>query len=159
MLAMTEFEQQPVLIAIAPNEIAAHMLQHVLETQDIESFVLGAMANQVLFWGGLVEVRIEVRRCDYEVARAALEAFVERMGMSVPEQQRRSHCVVCGYDRAGLGADSLCPECGYPVGESAACTECGKAVRSRRPGQPVPGAPSRANAARSRSAADDSMPT
>ncbi len=29
----------------------------------------------------------------------------------------------------------LCPACGYPVGESAVCSECGKAVRSRRPGQ------------------------
>ena len=27
----------------------------------------------------------------------------------------------------------LCPACGYPVGEAAVCSECGKPVRNRRP--------------------------
>ena len=109
---MTESQHYPVPVAIAPNEIAAHMLEHVLEAQGIESYVLGGHANRVLFWTGLAEVRIEVRRCDYERAREALEAFAERVAASLPEQKMRGHCVVCGYDRAGLEADTHCPECG-----------------------------------------------
>lgn len=109
---MTESQQYPVPVAVAPNEIAAHMLRHVLEAQDIECFVFGDNAKIVLFWSALTQVRVEVRRCDYERAREALEAFAERVNASLPEQRMRGHCVVCGYDRDGLNAHAVCPGCG-----------------------------------------------
>ncbi len=110
--SQTESQANPVLIAIAPNEMAAHMLQHVLETHDIESVVFGGNAKSVLFWSVYVRVRIEVRQCDYDRAREVLVAFRKRIDASIPEQTLRGHCVVCGHDRAGLDAFEHCPECG-----------------------------------------------
>ena len=110
--SQTESQANPVLIAIAPNEMAAHMLQHVLDTEGIESFVFGGSAKSALFWSVLTQVRVEVRQSDYERARQVLVAFQERLDSSLPEQHMHGHCVVCGHDRAELALDADCPQCG-----------------------------------------------
>ena len=109
---MADSDQQLVPVAIAPNEMAAHMLQHVLETHDIESVVFGGNAKSVLFWAAASQVRVETRQCDYDRAREVLVAFRERIDASIPDQSLRGHCAVCGHDRAGLDAFEHCPECG-----------------------------------------------
>ena len=109
---MTEAGQQLVPIAIAPNEMVAHMLQHVLDTHDIESVVFGGNAKSVLFWAVASQVRVETRQSNYERAREVLVSFRERLDASIPEQRLRGHCVVCGHDRGELEADAHCPECG-----------------------------------------------
>ena len=49
--------------------------------------------------------------------------------VGVPEDLDGSGTVDFDDLRARRG---LCPACAYPVGEAAVCTECGKAVSSRR---------------------------
>jgi rubrerythrin len=109
---MTEVDRQPVPVATAPNELTAHLLQHVLETEGIESFVFGSNTKIIMFWSAFAQVRVEVHRADYERARKVLEAFRDRIDASLPEQRRHGHCVVCGHDRANLETDAHCPKCG-----------------------------------------------
>ncbi len=61
------------------------------------------------------------------LANTLLYATLSQLLVSAPRQLRR-------HLRARRG---LCPACGYPVGEAVVCSECGRAVSSKRH-QPAP---------------------
>ncbi len=63
------------------------------------------------------------------VAAVTLLAWLTDIGNRRRSRRRRGFCAICGYDRAGIPADAVCPECGgaaaYPSQNSRSDSDGG----------------------------------
>lgn len=130
----------PVELLRAPHEFAANVAATALESEGIQTRVVGL--NDSL-WGGMGSafstVQVFVRRADRRRALATLRRLrAEAAGveMPAPEDEEllgldpKGLCVVCGYDMTGLERE-LCPECGTNLADESFANAEGDAAMAR----------------------------
>jgi len=62
--------------------------------------------------GGTRALRIWIPFWTITLPTIALTVFAWRRDAAARRRALHNHCPACGYDRAGLAANSVCPECG-----------------------------------------------
>lgn len=119
---------QPVPLALAPNDFDAQVIAHALKANDIHTTVTGAHAQMWLGAGNpLAPVSVMVRRSDRMNALRVLRNLrAEAANLPIDDEvpiravSEDGKCFVCSYDMSGLGHTLVCPECGTNLADESA---------------------------------------